>query len=257
DLCTQVANNIPVPTLPRSLLDIQISSITPTFFWDKRDDIVDPHRGFFTSASASYAFPLFSAKSRFTKEFVQGAWYVPLTTRTVFAVSSRVGWIQPLGDTDSVPLSERFIGGGEASHRAFGLDLLGTLCEDRGVVPQARRPNCRETLYDLDPAPGHIRLAPLGGNGLLILNAEYRFPVFGPVGAAVFTDIGNVYKTSAIRFGDLRYGVGTGIRYLSPLGPLRFDVGYKLRRRVLGQTTEGKSIFEDPFAFHLNLGYAF
>ncbi|MGZ8831860.1 MAG: BamA/TamA family outer membrane protein, partial [Thermoanaerobaculia bacterium] len=178
---------------------------------------------------------------------------------TVLAMSGRVGWIQPIGATKQsgfVPLSERFVGGGEASHRAFGLDLLGTLCKDQGAdIPQD--PNCRETLYDLDPAPGHIRLAPLGGNGLLILNAEYRFPVFGPVGAAVFTDIGNVYKTSAIRFGDLRYGVGTGIRYLSPLGPLRFDVGYKLRRRVLGQTTEGKSIFEDPFAFHLSLGYAF
>ena len=64
DLCSQVANNIPVPTLPRSLLDIQISSVTPTFFWDKRDDIIDPHHGFFTSASATYAFPLFSAKSQ-------------------------------------------------------------------------------------------------------------------------------------------------------------------------------------------------
>jgi outer membrane protein assembly complex protein YaeT len=257
DLCSQVANNIPVPTLPRSLLDIQISSITPTFFWDKRDDIIDPHHGFFTSASASYAFPLFSAKSQFTKEFVQGAWYIPLATRTVFAMSGRVGWIQPIGATEQsrfVPLSERFVGGGEASHRAFGLDLLGDLCVD----PRENRPGvlCAATLYNLG-TPEHPRLAPLGGSGLLIMNAEYRFPIFGPVGAAVFTDIGNVYGTSTIRLDDLRYGIGTGMRYVSPLGPLRFDVGYKLRRRIIGTTTDGKAILEDPFAFHLSLGYAF
>ncbi|MGZ8797270.1 MAG: BamA/TamA family outer membrane protein, partial [Thermoanaerobaculia bacterium] len=212
--------------------------------------------GFFTSASASYAFPLFSAKSQFTKEFMQGAWYIPLTARTVFAMSGRVGWIQPIGATEQsrfVPLSERFVGGGESSHRAFGLDLLGDLCVD----PRENRPGvlCVATLYNLG-TPEHPRLAPLGGSGLLIMNAEYRFPIFGPVGAAVFTDIGNVYGTSTIRLDDLRYGVGTGVRYVSPLGPLRFDVGYKLRRRIIGENN-GKPILEDPFAFHLSLGYAF
>jgi outer membrane translocation and assembly module TamA len=101
------------------------------------------------------------------------------------------------------------------------------------------------------------RLAPLGGESLLLFNAEYRFPVFGPVGGAVFTDIGNVFGTSRIHFDDLRYGVGTGVRYLSPLGPLRFDVGYKLRRRIIGEKLDGTLIFEDPFAFHFSLGYAF
>jgi outer membrane protein insertion porin family len=259
DLCQQVEQNIPVPTLPRGLLNIQISSISPTFFWDKRDDIVDPHHGFFTSASATYAFPLFAAKSNFTKEFVQGAWYVPVSARSVFAFSGRVGLIQPLGETEEtrfVPLSERFVGGGETSHRAFTLDLLGDLCID----PRESKPGrqCVPSLYDLDTDPNKVRLAPLGGNSVFIVNAEYRFPIFGPVGAAVFTDVGNVYGTT-INFNDLRYGVGTGIRYVSPLGPLRFDVGYKLRRRILGYdgANGDKPILEDPFAFSLSLGYAF
>ncbi|HMC22088.1 MAG TPA: BamA/TamA family outer membrane protein, partial [Thermoanaerobaculia bacterium] len=62
----------------------------------------------------------------------------------------------------------------------------------------------------------------------------------------------------AIRFGDLRYGVGTGIRYLSPVGPLRFDVGYKLKRQIIGFDADtGKAIFERPIAFFITLGYAF
>ncbi|HEX9163324.1 MAG TPA: translocation/assembly module TamB domain-containing protein [Thermoanaerobaculia bacterium] len=239
--------NAPVLDLPRTLLNIQISSVTPTFFWDTRDDIVDPHHGFFTSASATYAFPLFAAKSNFTKEFAQGAWYVPFTTRTVLALSGRLGLIQPrgFGDQRIIPLSERFLGGGETSHRAFPLDLLGDLCTDPDETRRGR--TCVPTLADVDPDPRKVRLAPLGGNGLLIVNAEYRFPIFGPVGAAVFTDVGNVFGTSTIHFDDLRYGLGVGMRYISPVGPLRFDVGFPIMRRT----------YERPFSFSLSLGYAF
>jgi outer membrane protein insertion porin family len=258
ELCTQVEQNIPVPTLPRSLLDIQISSVTPTFFWDRRDDIVDPHHGFFTSASVTYAFPLFAAKSDFTKEFVQGAWYLPVSTRSVVALSGRVGLIQPLGNSEVsrfIPPSERFLGGGESSHRAFAIDELGDLCVDLHETRNGRA--CIPTLYNLNPVGQSPRLAPLGGNGIFIVNAEYRFPIVGPVGAAVFTDVGNVFGTSTIHFDDLRYGVGSGIRYISPLGPLRFDVGFKLRRRIIGFDNDGSPILENPFAFSLSLGYAF
>ncbi|HSP15428.1 MAG TPA: translocation/assembly module TamB domain-containing protein [Thermoanaerobaculia bacterium] len=258
DLCTKVKQNVPVPTLPRTLLDIQISSVTPTFFWDRRDDIVDPHRGFFTSASVSYAFPLFSAKSHFTKEFAQGALYFPFSARTVLALSGRVGLIQPLGETEEsrfVPLSERFLAGGETSHRAFGLDLLGDACRDPHEIDRGR--TCIPTLVDISENPNSIRLAPLGGNGVLIMNAEYRFPLFSTVGGALFTDIGNVFGTSTIHFDDLRYGVGAGVRYLSPLGPLRLDAGFKLGRRIIGFRENGEAVREDPFAYSLTLGFPF
>ena len=89
-------------------------------------------------------------------------------------------------------------------------------------------------------------------------NAEYRFPIFSSLGGAVFVDAGNVFANSTINLGDIRYGVGTGLRYLSPVGPLRFDVGYKLKRQVIGTDTEtGRQIFERPFAYFITLGYAF
>jgi outer membrane protein assembly factor BamA len=261
-ICRDVAAGIPVPELDRSLLDIQISSITPTFFWDKRDDIVDPHRGFFTSASVEYAFKLFSADARFTKEFVQGAWYLPVSQRSVFVMSARVGLIQSRGSTfglNSVPLSERFMGGGDTSHRAYPLDLLGTLCTDSGNGDFLDDPKCRvvtigdrqavigATLYDLDNRPGKFRLAPIGGNSMFVMNVEYRFPIFASVGGAVFVDAGNVFAADTIRFGDLRYGVGGGVRYLSPVGPLRLDVGMPLSRRV----------YDRAFVYSVTLGFPF
>ena len=76
--------------------------------------------------------------------------------------------------------------------------------------------------------------------------AEYRFPIFGPVGGAIFGDVGNTFVDSKIHFDDLRYGAGLGFRYLSPVGPLRIDVGFPLQRRH----------YEDSFVYGLSLGYA-
>ena len=242
------APDLPVEGLDRSLSNIQISSINPTFFWDTRDDIIDPHRGFFTSASVEFAFPFISAEANFLKEFVQGALYIPISARTVVALSSRVGLIQPLGSTDNddVPLSERFTAGGENSHRAFRLDRLGDLCVENGVKIEG----CDPTLFQrFNKETGKFEgpILPLGGSGLLLFNAEYRFPIFGPVGGAVFGDVGNVFAKSKIRFDELRFGAGVGFRYLSPVGPLRIDVGFPFDRRD----------YEDQYVYFISLGYAF
>ncbi|HEX7707137.1 MAG TPA: translocation/assembly module TamB domain-containing protein [Thermoanaerobaculia bacterium] len=246
ELCATI-DGIPVEGLDRSLLDIQISSFTPTFFWDTRDDIIDPRRGFFTSASIEYAFPLISADANFLKEYVQGAWFRPLSSNTVLALSGRIGLIQPLGGTTSndVPLSERFTAGGETTHRGFALDRLGDLCREADTTPIA---GCMPTLYQrVEDGAFAGPLLPIGGSGLLLLNAEYRFPVFGPVGGAIFVDAGNVFAEDTIRFDKLRYGAGIGVRYLSPVGPLRFDIGRPLDRRH----------YDNSFQFFLTLGYAF
>ena len=247
DLCGQLEEDAdPVESLDPALRNIQISSITPTFFWDTRDDIIDPHRGFFTSASVEYAFPTFSANAHFLKEYVQGAWYLPVTESTVFALSGRVGFIQNWGRTDKgevlpVPLSERFTAGGENTHRAFRLDRLGNLCTDPDE-PE----DCKATLFQKNP---DANVLPLGGNALFLVNAEYRFPIFSSVGGAVFADIGNVFADSDIRLDQLRYGAGVGIRYLSPVGPLRIDVAMPFRRY---ETYE-----KDAFQYFISLGYAF
>jgi outer membrane protein assembly factor BamA len=192
-----------------------------------------------------YAFPLFAAHAQFVKEYGQFSYYLPLTAHSVFAFSSRLGFIQGIGptgtetcaDTEScVPLTERFTAGGESTHRAYPLDMLGDLCEEGSPA------GCKPTLVD---AIGTI--SPIGGLSMFIANLEYRFPIAGSVGGTLFTDAGNVFADQRIKFGQLRYGAGGGIRYLSPIGPLRFDIGYKIHKRQ----------YESPYAYFLTFGYAF
>jgi translocation and assembly module TamB len=265
DLCA-LAQTVILPGLDRNATNVSISSLTPTFFWDKRDDTLNPHRGFFTTASVEYAFRFIAADARFLKEFTQTSWYLPVTDRSTFAMSGRIGLIQDLGQgttidpatgavipTSGVPLSERFTSGGDTSNRAYALDLLGTACPTQQSIDAG----CRPTLIDInDPVRGHVT-APLGGRSLFIVNAEYRFPVAGPIGAQLFVDAGNTYAESTVHFGDLKYGVGTGLRYLSPVGPIRFDFGYKLKRQILRYDDLGKAVYERPFAYFITLGYAF
>ena len=268
-LCS-LAEEALLPGIDRSLTDIRISSLTPTFFWDRRDDVVDPHHGFFTNASVEYAFRALAARANFLKEFTQGSYYLPVSARSVFAVSGRLGFIQDLGaGTDAeghlvsgVPLSERFTAGGESSHRAFAPELLGITCADPRDADvchlDASGKFIGATLIDIlgDDGKTHTQF-PIGGRSLFIVNADYRFPIAGPFGGTLFFDAGNVFADSKIRFGDLRYGVGTGLRYISPVGPVRLDVGYKLNRRIVGFDADGKAAFEKPLAWFLTLGYAF
>lgn len=267
ELCERLEENKPIDTLDPELLAIQISSITPTFFWDTRDDILDPHRGFFTSASIEYAFPLFSATQGFLKEYVSAAFYVPFTSRTTLALSGRVGLIQAYarrpvelddngvltgGDIRPIAISERFTAGGETSHRAFPLNLLGDLCRaDTPLHPELPEKECKPTLYaEFNPETGErlTPILPLGGSSMALMNVEYRFPIFGrTVGGAVFADIGNVFAGQQIDFDNLRYGAGFGVRYLSPVGPLRIDVASPLQRKW----------YEDRWQFFFTLGYAF
>jgi outer membrane protein assembly complex protein YaeT len=248
DICSQLLNDIGIPGLDRSIANIKISSLTPAFFWDHRDDPINPHRGFLTSASVEYAFPAIKAQTHFLKTFVQGSYFFPVSEGSTFAVSARFGMIHSyevtLDDgtkTRAVPLSERFTAGGDSSHRGFPLDLLGNACTDPRDFD--KNGDCSATLQLTEG--GHV--APLGGSGLFLMNAEYRFPIFGPVGGAVFTDVGQVYAQPTFQLHDLRYGAGAGIRYVSPVGPLRFDIGWPLNKRS----------YDKPFSYFLTLGYAF
>jgi len=75
-------------------------------------------------------------------------------------------------------------------------------------------------------------LLPIGGNGLVIFNAELRAPVTRALGVVGFLDTGNVFARAAgIDLRELRSAVGGGVRYKSPFGPLRFDVGFKVDRQ--------------------------
>ncbi len=90
---------------------------------------------------------------------------------------------------------------------------------------------------------------PLGGEGLVILNQELRFPLYGDLGATVFVDVGNVFPRVSDMFKDfdLRSTAGVGLRYRTPVGPVRMEYGWILGRQ------EGEGAGE----FYLSIGNAF
>ena len=130
---------------------------------------------------------------------------------------------------NDLPASERFFAGGDTTVRGFTLDRLG-------------RP-------DTIDANGF----PKGGHGLIVLNAELRTPLLGNLGGVGFLDVGNVFAhVNDINLGQLRASVGFGIRYKSPIGPIRVDLGIKLARQLLPNGDR-----ERLTALHISLGQAF
>jgi outer membrane protein insertion porin family len=86
----------------------------------------------------------------------------------------------------------------------------------------------------------------------MIFNAELRIPIHGGFGVVGFVDAGNVFReASDMSLGNLRSSAGFGVRYKSPIGPIRVDVGFKTTRREIGGTRE------TPAALHISLGQAF
>ena len=89
---------------------------------------------------------------------------------------------------------------------------------------------------------------PLGTLGLALLNAEWRFPIAGAFGGSVFVDGGNVWREIGDFESDqVRWGAGAGLRWLSPVGPLRVEIGWKLDPEP----------FEDPYVWFISLGNPF
>jgi outer membrane translocation and assembly module TamA len=130
-----------------------------------------------------------------------------------------------LAADSGVPLPERFYAGGDFGPRGFRVD---------GVGPQAIG---SDGLF-----------YPLGGNALLLGGAEMRYNVTHSFQLASFLDIGNVYaEAQEIDLGDLRRSAGVGLRYRTPVGPIRLDWGYVLDHR----SGEPRS------KFHLTIGHAF
>jgi outer membrane protein insertion porin family len=233
------ANPAILSTLERENQQISISSIGPGLLYDTRDDQVDPRSGVFATANLKYAFPLFAADARFLKLAAQATLYRPWR-KTRFALSVRAGGIVPFGPCDpvvtpgcppnlQVPIAERLFAGGRSSHRAFGLDQLGIDGETVSVAPNGTRSG-------------------YGGNGLLVANFEWRIPVFGGFGVAIFVDAGNVWAdVNHIELSQIRTGAGLGLHYLTPVGPIRLEYGLKLDKKPT----------EDAGAFSFSIGFPF
>lgn len=197
---------------------VNLSTVSGTLIRDTRDKPLDAHHGSFATIDFRLTPTALGSSANFTKLFTQYAYYKPMRS-TVFANSIRIGLASPFGNS-FVPTSQLFFSGGGTSLRSFPIDEAG---------PQRLVPFCNV----LQGTSGCVNVTvPVGGRQLLILNSEERFPLHinKSLGGVVFYDGGNVYR--AINFPSLIHGytntVGVGLRYATPIGPVRFDIGRNL-----------------------------
>ncbi len=223
--------NIPSLLIPTLLQPVRIGIFSASYIQDHRDNPADAHRGFWNTIDAGVAGNFFGSQRNFYRVLARNATYTPIGRSLVLARQTQVGAIIPFNQAagitqfEAIPLPERFFGGGGVSMRGFGDNQAGP--RDIGTATQS---------------PGSVTSTPtgfpIGGNGLFFNNIELRFPLLWPnITGVLFHDMGNIYRN----FGDisLRYrqngnqdfnyavqAAGFGIRYKTPLGPVRVDLAY-------------------------------
>lgn len=198
--------------------NVRLSTFSGTLIRDTRDKPLDAHRGVYGTLNLGITPSAIGSSANFGKLFGQFATYKSVHS-IVLANSIRIGAAKSF-DGSFVPTSQLFFSGGGTSLRGFPIDEAG---------PQRLVPFCNV----LQNQTGCINVTvPLGGRELFILNSEVRFPLkaMKDLGGVVFYDGGNVY--SAINFNNFidNYSntVGVGLRYSTPIGPIRIDIGRNL-----------------------------
>jgi outer membrane protein assembly complex protein YaeT len=191
---------------------------------DKTDNPVDPTQGWIFFVNGDLAADYFGSNLKFGRLVLDGRKYQRAgKTGLVMAGRVKFGIIEPLQNTEEIPVFKRFFAGGANSVRGYRLDYLG---------------------------PRNASGQPIGGEALLEAGIEARIPIYKEFRGVAFFDCGNVFfKTSDIDVGQLKYAAGFGLRYVTPIGPIGVDVGFPLNRINPNQ---------DPsYRIHLTIGQAF
>ncbi|HEY4046953.1 MAG TPA: POTRA domain-containing protein [Acidobacteriaceae bacterium] len=208
---------IPQLVLPQDQ-HVRLSTIAANITRDTRDNPLDAHKGLLESVELNFNTTKLGSSVNFAKLTSQAAYYKQIPHDIVWANSIRIGLAQPFAGS-RVPLSEAFFTGGGNTLRGFPLD---------GAGPQRQVPVCSggsSTNCTLIQVPS-------GGNELLILNSELRIPlpIKKGLGIVTFYDGGNVFPKVGFHDFTSLYSnnVGVGLRYATPVGPVRIDVGRNL-----------------------------
>ena len=181
-----------------------ISSIPFGVGIDTRDSMLDPTKGTHIYLDVEVSSEVMGSELSFVRPVLSVSHIVSLAGLAKdlrLAARAKGGMVSPLQGNQKIPLVKRFLTGGADSVRGYPYQKLGPL-DDQGK--------------------------PLGGEVMLQGNLELRFPLWQALGGVVFLDAGNVYENLDSDLVTLRYTTGVGLRYNTPVGPLRVDLGYQL-----------------------------
>jgi outer membrane protein assembly factor BamA len=206
-----------IPSLiPARDLHVRLSTLSGSFIRDTRDNVLDAHKGIYESYELDFNPSALGSSVSFAKLTTQAAYYKLIPAGIIWANSLRVGVEDPFAGSH-VPVSELFFSGGGSTLRGFPLN---------GAGPQRHIQACG---IPGQPNTCSLITVPEGGKQLLIFNSEFRVPVPLKKGLSVvgFYDGGNVFRHVGFH-GQYTNSIGTGIRYVTPVGPVRFDIGHNL-----------------------------
>ena len=213
-------SNLLIPDLvPPADRHVRLSTLGGSYIRDTRDNPLDAHKGVYQTAEIDLNPTALGSSVSFARLRGQAAHYRDIGAGIIWANSLRIGLEQPFAGSH-VPVSELFFSGGGSTLRGFPLN---------GAGPQRQIPACGNPA---DPASCTFIVVPVGGRQLLILNSEFRIPlpIKKGLGLAAFYDGGNVFEHLGFRdFGSgYTNTVGIGLRYATPVGAVRFDIGHNL-----------------------------
>jgi outer membrane protein assembly complex protein YaeT len=193
------------------------------------DNLLDSRTGYILSASVEQAGRLLPGGFKYTGVSAEARHFLPISSNVVWANRVQVANLAaPADDPGAVPFSKKYFLGGATTIRGWGR-------------------------FEVSPLAAGL---PVGGNSLFLFSSELRAHIVGNFGAVAFLDTGNVWAGSwGISLNDLRYAVGTGLRYQTPIGPLRLDWGYQLNP-IPGLLINGEPQTR-RWRIHFSIGQAF
>lgn len=211
--------------------------------WDTRDDIFYPANGLRLAAGFDISLPALGSDLQFGRITLGCRYFWELPRKYILGLRATTGLIIPLADQVSIPISERFFNGGDNTVRSYRHSRLG---------------------------PKDDNNEPIGGNGYNVFSIELRKKFYKNFAATLYIDAGNVSPNDSLTelgfmkytsrsdllddtltdyFKEFKYGIGLGLQYLLPVGPIRFDIAYN---------PDPEEIWaEDTWVYHFSLGMAF
>jgi outer membrane protein assembly complex protein YaeT len=206
-----------------------LSSAALNYHRSTADNTLNAKKGYTADAHLEKAGGLLQGDFRFVETILEGRFYQSIGDRAVVALKVRGGSIgAPTGNNLAVPFYRRYWLGGATSLRGWGR-------------------------FDVAPLFDGV---PIGGHTMLDSSAEFRVPLWGNLSVVAFADAGNAWNNAwDFNLNDLRYDVGPGLRYLTPVGPIRLDFGYQLKR-IPGLLVDLKPEAH-RYRFHFSIGQAF